>query len=121
MGTFSKVKLSNSSNGKGIGLVATAFPISTTIHQTGISNTIIDEIWLYAHNTDTVDRKVTIEYGGSSTTDLIEYTVKAESGLFLLVPGLVLTGTGAAVSTVTGFAAAAGVVNIFGYVNRITP
>jgi hypothetical protein len=121
MATFSKVLLSGSTGGRLIKVAATATP-GTTIHATGTSATIIDEIWLYASNTDSTDRKLTIEFGGTSAPDdLIEFTVKAESGLYLMVPGLVLTGDGAAARTVRAFAASANVLNIGGFVNRITP
>lgn len=121
MATFSKERLSGSTQGRGILVAATATP-GTTIHATGISATIEDEIWLYASNTDGTDRKLTIEFGGtSSPNDLIEFTVKAESGLYLIIPGLVLTGTGVAANTVRAFAASTNLINIFGYVNRITP
>ena len=121
MATFDKILLSGSSQGRGILVAATSTP-GTTIHATGTSATIGDEIWLYASNTDATDRKLTIEFGGtSSPADLIEFTVKAESGLYLIVPGIVLTGTGVAASTVRAFAATGSVINIFGYVNRITP
>lgn len=121
MATFSKEFLSGSTQGRGILVAATSTP-GTTIHATGTSSTIDDEIWLYAHNSDSTDRKLTIEFGGTtSPNDLIEFTVKAESGLYLIVPGLVLTGTGSVANTVRAFAATTNVINIFGYVNRITP
>lgn len=121
MATFSKQKLSGSTNGRMIKVVQTA-TTGTTIHATGTSATIIDEVWLYAVNSSTSDVKLTIEYGGTtSPDDLIEFTVKAENGLYLLVPGLILTGTGAAATNVTAFAGTANVISIGGYVNRITP
>lgn len=121
MATFSKELLSGSTNGRMIKVAATA-TAGTLIHATGTSATIEDEIWLYAVNSDTTDRKLTIEFGGTtSPDDLIEFTVKAESGLYLVVPGLVLTGTGSAANNVRAFAASANVVSIAGYVNRITP
>lgn len=121
MATFSKQLLSGSTGGRLIKVAATA-TAGTTIHATGTSATVIDELWLYAVNSDTTDRKLTIEFGGTSAPDdLIEFTVTAESGLYLIVPGLVLTGDGASARTVRAFAASANVVNIGGYVNRITP
>ena len=121
MATFSKVLLSGSTNGRMIKVGATSTP-GTTIHATGTSSTIIDEVWLYAVNSDTTDRKLTIEYGGTtSPDDLIEFTVTAESGLYLVVPGLVLTGTGSAATTIRAFAATTNVISIGGYINRITP
>lgn len=115
MPTFSKLPLSVSTQGRGI-LLSTS---TTNLHVTGSSTSVLDEVWLYAHNTSTNDVKVTIQFGNTSTGDLIESIVKAESGLFLVLPGLILTGTGSAGNTVSGFAATASVVNIFGYVNRI--
>jgi hypothetical protein len=71
-------------------------------------------------NSDTTDRKLTIEFGGtSSPDDLIEQTITAESGLILVVPGLVIEGN-ATPLVVRAFAASANVVMIGGYVNRIT-
>lgn len=121
MATFSKELLSGSTNGRMIKVAATA-TAGTLIHATGTSATIEDEIWLYAVNSDTTARKLTIEFGGTtSPDDLIEFTVAAESGLYLVVPGLVLTGTGSAANNVRAFAASANVISIAGYVNRITP
>jgi hypothetical protein len=79
--------------------------------------TALDEIWLWAVNSDTTDRKLTIEYGGATSPDcLIEITIPAESGLINIVPGLLLTNS----LVVKAFCATANVVMIGGYVNRIT-
>lgn len=119
MATFSKVHLSGSTGGRLIKVAATGTP-GTTIHATGTSSSVIDEVWLYAVNSDTTDRKLTIEYGDvSAPDDLIEFTVKAENGLYLIVPGLLLSGTGAAARTIRAFAATANVLCIGGYINRI--
>jgi hypothetical protein len=120
MATFTKVNLSGSTGGRLIKVAATA-TTGTTIHATGTSSSILDEIWLYAVNSDTTARKLTIEFGGTTAPDdLIELTVAAESGLVLVVPGLTLVGTGSAARTVTAFAATANVISIGGYVNRIS-
>lgn len=121
MATFSKVLLSGSSGGQLVKVAATATP-GTTIHTTGISATVMDEVWLYCSNTSATDVKVTLEFGGTtSPDDLVEFTVTAESGLFLLVPGLLQSGTGSVGRTISAFADTVDVVNIGGYVNRITP
>ena len=113
--------LSGSSNGRAIKVAATS-STGTTIHSTSSSANVIDEVWLYAQNTDTAARKLTIEWGGTtSPDDLIEITIPAETGLTLVVPGLLLAGTGAAASTITAFAASANVVTILGYAVRTTP
>lgn len=119
MATFSKQILSGSTDGKAIKVAATA-TAGTTIHTGSTTATTLDEVWLYAQNTDTTDRKLTIEWGGTaSPDDLIEYTVKAENGLYLIVPGLILKGNATAL-VVRAFAATANVITIHGYVNRIT-
>lgn len=119
MATFSKQILSGSTDGKAIKVAATA-TAGTTIHTGSTTTTTLDEVWLYAQNTDTTDRKLTIEWGGTaSPDDLIEYTVKAENGLYLIVPGLILKGNATAL-VVRAFAATANVITIHGYVNRIT-
>lgn len=119
MATYSKIKLSGSTDGKLIKVAATA-TAGTTIHTGSSSTSVIDEIWLYAVNSDTTDRKLTIEFGGTSAPDdLIEQTITAESGLLLVVAGLVIVGN-ATPLVVRAFAATANVVMIGGYVNRIT-
>lgn len=106
--------------GRGIKIAATATP-GTTVHTTGTSSSTIDEVWAWATNTDPVDKKLTIEFGGqTSPDDLIEITIPAESGLVPILPGLRLSGTGGAGRSVTMFAATTNVINIFGHVNRIT-
>lgn len=116
---FNKAPLSGSTNGRGIKVVQTA-STGTTIH-TAVSGTTantFDEIWLWAVNSDTTARKLTIEFGGTtSPDDLIEQTIPPESGLFLVVPGLVLDNA----KVVTAFCATANVVMIHGYVNEIRP
>jgi hypothetical protein len=119
MATFSKIALSGSTDGKLIKVAATA-TAGTTIHTGSATATTFDEVWLYAVNSDTTDRKLTIEWGGTSAPDdLIEQTITAESGLILVVAGLVIKGN-ATPLVVRAFAASANVVMIGGYVNRIT-
>jgi hypothetical protein len=118
MATFSKLALSGSTDGKGIKVAATASS-GTTIHTGSTTTTTFDEVWLYAVNSSASDVKLTVQWGGTtSPDDDIEFTVKAENGLYLIVPGLVLKGNATAL-VVRAFAATANVINIHGYVNRI--
>lgn len=119
MATFSKQILSGSTDGKAIKVAATASS-GTTIHTGSTTTTTLDEVWLYAVNSSASDVKLTIQWGGTtSPDDDIEYTVKAENGLYLIVPGLILKGNATAL-VVRAFAATANVICISGYVNRIT-
>lgn len=120
MATFSKQKLSGSTNGRGI-LVAATASTGTTIHATGTSATVLDEIWLYAYNSDTAAITLTIEFGGTTApNDNIKLSIPATSGLTLVVPGLILSGTGSVASTVAAFAGTTNKIVITGYVNRIS-
>lgn len=121
MATFSKQILSASDDGKSI-LVATATSPGTLIHTASTNTSVIDEVWLYATNTDVSARKLTLQWGGTtSPNDLIELTVQPESGLVLIVPGFILKGNASA-KTVRAFVESGGVslVAIHGYVNRIS-
>ena len=119
MAQFTKTLLSGSTQGRGIKVVATASS-GTTIHATGTSSSTIDEVWLYAYNSDTSARLLTIQWGNTtSPDDDIKVTIPLQSGLVLVAPGLTLTGTGSAANTIRAFAAAANVITIHGYVNRI--
>ena len=116
MATYSKQLLSGGTNGKNIKVAATS-SAGTTIHTAVAGTSDMDEVWLYACNTDSSDRKLTIEYGGTtSPDDLSEITIEAEAGWVLIVPGMLLQNG----LIVKAFAASANVVNINGYVNRIT-
>lgn len=117
---ISKVLLSGSTGGMPIKVVATA-TTGTTIHATGTSASVIDEVWLYATNTSASSVSLTIEFGSTTAPDQnIILTIPSKSGLSICVAGLVLIGTGAAARTITAFAGSANVINIVGYVNRIS-
>jgi hypothetical protein len=121
MATFTKTLLSGSTQGKAIKLTGTATGSSVTIHATGTSSSTIDEVWLYAFNSSTAYVSLTVEYGGTTAPDQnIVITIPPTSGLTLVVPGLILTGTGSAANTITAFAGSANVITISGYVNRIS-
>ena len=114
MATFSKVKLSGSTDGKAVKVVQTA-TAGTTIHTA--HSTALDEIWLYAHNSSASMVKLTLEWGEATAPDgNIEINIGAEgTGLVLVSPGLLLTNS----LVVKAFAASANVVTLTGYVNRI--
>jgi hypothetical protein len=120
MATFTKVLLSGSTQGKAIKVVQTA-STGTTIHATGTSSSIIDEVWLYAYNSSASAVVLTIQFGGTTAVDDdIKLSIPATSGLTLVVAGLILTGTGSAANTVYAYAGTANVVTVSGYVNRIS-
>lgn len=113
--TYSKVLLSGSTDGLGIKIMATGTP-GTTIHTADA--TALDEIWVYLFNSQLIAVKTTVEWGTTTAPDgNIEVTIQGESGLVLVIPGLLLTNS----SVVSVFGSYAGVVMAHGFVNRITP
>lgn len=111
--SIQKITLSGSTNGRPIKVAASATP-GTTIHTADA--TAKDEIWLWATNTDAVDRSLTIEFGGTTSPDDHIRTIVPAGETVLVVPGIPLTASLVA----KAFAAAANVVTVAGYVNRIS-
>ena len=117
MTTYTKHLLSASTDGKNIQISATG-TVGTLIHVPGTGTAVFDEVWIYAVNASSVNRKLTIEYGGvTNPDDYIEATISPEGGLVLLLPGILIQNSRA----IRGFADTdASAININGFVNRIT-
>ena len=121
MATFTKLTLQPAgTTGTGLGIkVAATATAGTTIHTASSTAATIDEVWLYAVNTSASDVKLTIEWGEATAPDgNIEFTVPAEAGLYLIVPGLLLQGNATA-KVIKAFAGTTNVIVVHGYVNRI--
>lgn len=106
--------LSEAATGLAIKVVATA-SAGTAIHTAVNEPGFKDEIHLYAYNTDTTDRKLTIEFGGLSSVEFTEeVTVPAEAGSFCIIKGRLLSSG----LLVKAFCATANVVCIHGKIRR---
>lgn len=116
---YAKVVLSGSTNGRAIE-PNTGSP-GTNIHTTGISSSIIDEIWLYARNSDSsLTVTLTIEFGGTTNPDdRILIQIPPDSGSRLIIPGIPLRGDGSTGTTMKAYVSYPRV-NVYGYVNRIS-
>lgn len=116
MATYTKLKLSGSTDGKAIKITQTA-TAGDTIHTAVAGTSSLDEIWLYAYNGHTDNVTLTIEFGGATVPDQnIVVTVPYKQGLIPVVPGLLLQNE----SVVKAFASEANVVTVIGFVNRIS-
>lgn len=116
MATYSKVKLSGTTDGKGVKVAATSIASGTTIH-TAQSGSALDLITLFVSNPNAVDYVLTIGWGGTTSVDNeIIQTVKGKSGLALVIADLPLTNS----LVVKASADSADKLVIYGYVNRIT-
>jgi len=121
MATYSKILLSGSTQGRAIKIAATTSgSAGTTIHTTGSSSSTLDEVWLYATNSSASAVVLTVQWAGTTAPDNeITQTIPAKSGLTLVVPGLVLAGTGSAGNVVAAYAGITNVITVSGYAHRI--
>lgn len=101
--------LSGSTNGRGIQITATSSP-GTVIHTATNASGQIDQIRLYFANLHSDAVLVTVQWGGTSTSDQIITSVPYKAGLTLEIPSLPLAGG----LIVRAFANVANVVNVFG-------
>ena len=114
MTTYTKSKLSASTNGKPV-LVAATATAGTLIHTAVAGLTSYDEVWLWLVNNSAADCLVTIEYGDAVAGSNIQYMVLARDGLKCVLPGTVLNNG----QTVRVFAAVTNVISAVGFVNNI--
>lgn len=118
----SLVKLSASTKGRGIKIVATATP-GTTVHSTGNSGaTVIDKVRLYLQNNHTAAVDYVVEFGGvTDPDDCIKGNIPAKSGKVLVVNDLPLIDGAAGALDVKVYGSVANVLVAFGQVLRVTP
>lgn len=118
MATATRIVLSGSTDGRNIKISATVSGSANTIHTVAAvaTATQVDEIYIFAYNSDTVTRTLTVLFGGTtSPDDEVKFDVPPTSGPYLVIPGWPLGNS----LIVKAFAQAANVVTVNGYVNRI--
>ena len=93
MATFSKNILSESTDGKGIVIDTTTAGSGRPIHTAVASTADFDEVWIYACNSHTTSVTLTLEYGGTSSTERIAQPIDPSSGLYLVVCPVSLSKT----------------------------
>lgn len=113
-----KRKLSGSTDGKGIKVVA--IETAGTLIHTAVAGQVagaFDEVWLFAYNGHSAAVNLTIEFGGVAVPDdNIVVAIAEKSGLMLIVPGLILQNE----LIIRAFAGTANVIVITGFVNSVT-
>jgi hypothetical protein len=113
--TFTKAKLSGSTDGKNIKVAASSSP-GTTIHTAVSGTSSFDEIWLWCYNSDSATRTLTIQWGGTTTPDDdTKIDIPSLSGRFLVIDGKLLQNS----QVVKAYGSAANVLIIDGFVNQI--
>lgn len=114
--SFTKNKLSGSTNWKSVKVTGTSTAATVLLHTAVSGTTAWDEIYLFAENTSTSSVDLTIEYGSATAPDdNILVTIPPKSWPILVVPWLLLQNS----LTVKAFAATANVITLNGYVHNI--
>tara|TARA_R100000353_G_scaffold35263_1_gene28049 strand:+ start:2346 stop:2729 length:384 start_codon:yes stop_codon:yes gene_type:complete len=95
------------------------------IHDTSNDETKQDELWLWATNIHTSDVQVTLHVGylnsgSAAATEQMIVTLPSKSGWTLILQGIPLRSSGSTPRRVAAIAGTANVVNVVGYVNRIS-
>lgn len=105
---------SGSTNGRPIAVAATSSP-GTTLHAATSTSGQVDEVSIYVTNVDASARELTLERGGTSTSDTLKVTIPAKSGDVLVMDGLRFNGG----VVIKAWASAANVLNATVVVNRV--
>lgn len=109
------ILLSGSTNGRPILVTGTSSGAAVTVHTAHATQR--DRVHLWATNTQAAAVKLTVQFGGTtSPNDEIEITIPGESGLALVVDGEMLTNS----LVVRAFAATGSVINLCGWVERVS-
>jgi hypothetical protein len=115
MPTYTKTKLS----GAGVrnGALYVQYATDVLAHETGTSSTVLDEVWLWAHNHGIIPAQIRIDIGTLRLQPMVP-----PSTTVLVLAGHPISGTGSATTQVLlSDWLYQGEPTVFGYVNRITP
>lgn len=116
MATYSLAIASGSTNGKGVKVSGTASGSAVTLHTAVSGTSSIDEVTIWAVNTDTQTRTLTIGFGGTTSPDnLIAVPIPANAGLVLVLDKMALQNS----LVVNAWADAANVVVCYPQVYRV--
>ena len=126
MAVYSKQFLSGAAAGRPVVITGILPSTANTIHTaiTGVTGAELDEVWLYGYVKAgvTTDRELTVMWGITTATGTgddarrIPYVISWNGGLTPIIPGLPIREA----LTVKGYATAADVIGVVGYVNRVT-
>lgn len=117
MATLTPQILSGSTNGKQIKITGTTTGAGNTLHTAIATAGCFDDLWLDAYNNDTVSRTLTLQLGGTAQPDdEVSIVIPPKSGLLAVLAGRRFSGG----VVVKGWADAANVVMVGGFVQRYT-
>ena len=113
MAVWSAAEFSGSTDGRPVAISATSSP-GTTIHTAATATQVTDWIYAYAANTATLARILTLEFGGTASSDLIIVSVPAQDGHYKVIDGLPLKNS----LIFRGYATTGTTLAVAGYRNR---
>jgi len=118
MATISRIKLSGSTDGRGIVVAGDDIGGGTTIH-TGSSTALdYEEIWMWASNFNTSAETLTLMWGGTTEAGDHFKTIIQPNETVLVAPGWILKGNASPI-IVKAFSTTVNKVNIVGHCNFI--
>lgn len=119
MPVYSKKLLSSSAEGLSVMVAATSSP-GTVVHTGSSSASVMQEVWIYAMNTDVSTRTLTLQWGGTTSPDnsITLQVSPSSSGPVLVIPGFLLKGNSTP-NVIRAFSDSANRIAIYGYVNEI--
>jgi hypothetical protein len=123
MTAYTKQLLSGTPSGSNISLTNVASS-PTLIHQTQAGSSILDEVWLWGHNSYSSSLSMSVFYGTASVqSNQILISLPTTDVPTLIVPGWLLTLS----SSIVGWAqtgsiggGGSGCISVNGFINRIT-
>lgn len=118
MATISRIKLSGSTDGRGI-VVASNTSAGTTIHTGPSVADDYEEIWMWASNFNTSAETLTLEWGGTTEAGDHFKTIIQPNETVLVAPGWIIKGNASTALIVKAFSTTANKVNIVGHCNLI--
>lgn len=115
--TETRIGFSAATNGATMTVDTTSAISPMTVHTAGPGIYNWDDIWIWAANTDTISRTISLYFGAhSSVGDQVvgNYDLPPGGAPVLICPGLILQNSG----VVEAYASIANKINLTGYVNR---
>ena len=113
MAVWSAAELSGSTDGRPVAISATSSP-GTTVHTAATATQVTDWLYCYAANTATAARILTLEYGGTASSDQIIVSIPAQDGHYKVMDGMPIKNS----LLLRGFATAGTGLAVAGYRNR---
>ena len=118
--TIAKRILSGSTDGFPINVSSTSVS-GTLVHLGSTSTNVLDEMWVYATNSSTNTVTCWVEYGNAgSASQRMTFDLASTEIPELIIPGFLLQGRSATGISINVGASTSNVINLYGYVNRIT-